>query len=56
MVAQRYEWTKCHCVVCLKMVNFRDFLSGSAIKNLPSNAGNTGLISGLGRFRMPQDN
>ena len=54
MVAQCCEWTECQHIVCLKMVNFRDFLSGPAIKNLPSSAGNTGLISGRGRFHMPQ--
>ena len=32
------------------------FPGGSVVKNLPSNAGNTGLISDLGRFHMPQGN
>ena len=29
------------------------FPSGSVIKNLPANAGDTGLIHDLGRFHMP---
>ena len=34
----------------------RGFLGGSEVKNLPVNAGDTGLIPGLGRFHMPQGN
>ena len=30
----------------------RDFPGGSVVKNLPTNAGDTGLIPGLGRFHM----
>ena len=33
-----------------------DFPGGSVVKNLPANAGNTGLIPFLGRFHMPQNN
>ena len=29
--------------------NERDFLGGAVVKNPPANAGNTGLIPGLGR-------
>ena len=31
-----------------------DFLGGPVVKNLPANARDPGLISGLGRSHMPQ--
>ena len=31
-----------------------DFPGGPVVKNLPTNAGDKGLIPGLGRFHMPQ--
>ena len=34
----------------------RDFPGGAVVKNLPANAGNTGLIPGLGRSHMPRSN
>ena len=34
----------------------KGFPGDSMAKNLPANAGNTGLISGLGRFHMPRSN
>ena len=34
----------------------RGFPGGSVIKNLPANVGDTGLIPGLGRSHMPEDN
>ena len=33
-----------------------DFSGGTVVKNPPANAGDTGLIPGLGRSRMPQSN
>ena len=33
-----------------------DFPGGAVLKNLPANAGDTGLIPGLGRSHMPQSN
>ena len=33
--------------------DFMDFLGGIVDENLPANAGDTGLISGPGRFHMP---
>ena len=30
----------------------QDFLGGPVVKNLPANAGDTGLILGLERFQM----
>ena len=41
-----------------KKIDFKylDFLGGAVVKNLPANAGNTGLILGPGRFHMPQSN
>ena len=33
-----------------------DFPGGLVVKNLPVNAGNTGLISGMGGFHMVQGN
>ena len=33
-----------------------DFHAGPMAKNLPTNAGNMGLIPALGRFHMPQGN
>ena len=35
---------------------FLDFCDGPVVKNLPANAGNTGLIRGLGRPHMPRGN
>ena len=32
------------------------FPGGSVVKNLPANAGDTGLSPGLGRSHMPQSN
>ena len=34
----------------------RDFPGGAVYKNLPANAGDTGLILGLGRSHMPWSN
>ena len=34
----------------------RDFPGGSVVKNLPANAGDTGLIPDLGRYHMPLSN
>ena len=36
--------------------NSLDFPDGPVIKNLPAKAGDMGLISGLGRFRIPWGN
>ena len=33
-----------------------DFPGGLVVKNLSANAGNTGLISGPGRFHVPKGN
>ena len=33
--------------------NYRDFLRGLLVKNLPCNAADTGSIPGLGRSHMP---
>ena len=33
-----------------------DFTGGPVVKNLPANAGDMGLITGLGRFHMLQGN
>ena len=33
-----------------------DFPGGTVVKNLPANAGGTGLSPGLGRFHMLQSN
>ena len=42
-------------VIELKII-FSDFPGGPVVKNLPANAGDTGSISGLGKFHMPQGN
>ena len=34
----------------------RGFPGGQVVKNLPANAGDTGSISGLGRFHILQSN
>ena len=34
----------------------RDFPCGAAVKNLPANAGDTGLSPGLGRSHVPWSN
>ena len=39
----------------LKSRQPRAFAGGSVIKNLPTNTGDTSLIPGPGRSRMPQD-
>ena len=36
--------------------NVKDFPGGAVVKNPPANAGDTGLIPGLGRPHMPQSN
>ena len=33
-----------------------DFPGGPVVKNLPANAGDTGLIAGLGRVHVPPSN
>ena len=42
-------------VIELKII-FSDFPGGPVVKNLPANAADTGSISGLGKFCMPQGN
>ena len=44
--------------VCLKhlITKVLDFPGGPVVKNLPCNAGDTGLIPGAGRFHMPRGN
>ena len=37
-------------------VNCKDFPADPVVKDPPVNAGDTGLISGLGRFHTPRDN
>ena len=32
------------------------FCGGSVVRNSPANAGDRGLVSGLGKSHMPQDN
>ena len=39
---------------CYTKVNVWDFPDGPVVKNLPANAGDTGLIPGPGRFHMPR--
>ena len=34
----------------------QDFPSGPVVKNLPANAGDLGLIPGLGRYHVPRGN
>ena len=48
----------CHYtfVKILKMCSAWDFPGGPMVKNLPANAGDTGLISGPGRSHMPWGN
>ena len=48
---QHRECTKCHRILHLKVVQFTlGFLGGSDSKESASNAGDLGLIPGLGRF------
>ena len=44
------------CVWSEKNCNKGDFPDGAVGKNLPSNAGSTGLIPGPGRLHMLQSN
>ena len=39
-----------------KEMSWRDFPGGTVVKNPPLNAGDTGLIPGLGRSHMPRNN
>ena len=39
-----------------KRTQVMDFLGGIVDKNPPANAGDKGLIPGLGRFHVPQSN
>ena len=39
-----------------RKIESRDFPGGAVVKNPPANAGDTGLISELGRSHMPQSN
>ena len=45
-----------HLSLLSKDASDRDFPGGPGIKNLPANAGNTGPISGQGRYDMPWGN
>ena len=36
--------------------NISDFPGGTVVKNLPANAGDTGLSPGPGKSHMPQSN
>ena len=36
------------------IINYRDFPSGSVVRNPPASAGDMGLIPGTGRSHMPQ--
>ena len=38
----------------LEIINFRDFPSGTVVKNPPANAGDMGSIPDPGRSHMPQ--
>ena len=38
------------------IIQERDFPGGPVVRSLPANAGDMGLIPGLGRFHMPQSN
>ena len=40
----------------LKIIRLRDFPGGAVVKNPPANAGDMGLIPGLGRSHMPWSN
>ena len=42
--------------VCAQESTLWDFPGGPVVKNLPANAGHTGLIPGLGRLYMPRGN
>ena len=42
--------------ICSKEDDKLDFLGSPVVKNPPANAGDMGLIPGLGRFHMPQCN
>ena len=39
-----------------KVSKAQGFPGGAVVRNLPANAGDTGLIPGLGRSHMPQSN
>ena len=47
----KYPW-----YVTFKARLWWDFPGGAVVKNLPTNAGDTGLIPGLGRSHMPRSN
>ena len=41
---------------CTRKLSLWDFPGGVVVKNLPANAGNTGLSTDPGRTRMPRSN
>ena len=51
----RYYLTAVRMVIIKKSIN-SGFPSGSVLKNLPANAGDTDSIPGLGRSHMPWSN
>ena len=50
------EWKEIRCFKweCLRFRSMGGFPGGSVAKNLPANAGDTGLIPGLGRSQLLQ--
>ena len=42
--------------IFVKKSKLQGYPGGPVVKNLPGNAGDTGLMPGLGRFHMPRGN
>ena len=42
--------------IFVKKSDLQGYPGGPVVKNLPGNAGDTGLMPGLGRFHMPRGN
>ena len=59
-IGDKFEkaWSKCEAIKSRTLFFFlsRDFPGGPVVKNLPTNAGDTGSILGPGRFHMLQVN
>ena len=58
-IGDKFEkaWSKCEAIKSRTLfLKIRDFPGGPVVKNLPTNAGDTGSILGPGRFHMLQVN
>ena len=55
-MAYPFQKFQCFETLRIKTREDRDLPGGTVVKNLPANAGDTGLSPGPGRFHMPRSN